>query len=101
VQQVIEVVSAGGRYRIDGHHLEDVMARLNDQHIADIWAYCPRHWPDSRPAKGEPIVTAIRYEELEGQGARVHPVPRTPLVIPVPQEGPDGAGQPPQREAGR
>jgi len=68
------------------------MARLNDQHIADIWAYGPRRWPDSRPVKGEPVVTAIRYEEPEGQGARANPPPRLPLVIPVPQEGPDGAG---------
>jgi hypothetical protein len=83
-------VADGGRYRIEGHHLEDLMAPPNDQHIADILAYCPRRWPDSRPVKGDPIVTAICYEEPEGQGARAH-LPRAPLVIPVPQEGPGGA----------
>jgi hypothetical protein len=71
VPQVIEIVAAGGRYWIEGHHLKDLMARLNDQNIANILAYCPRHWQDSRPAKGDPVVTArIR------KGQVLAPIPR-------------------------
>ena len=78
VPQVIEIIGAGGRYRVEGFHLDELMARLNDQHVREIRAFCPRRWPGQKPGKGGAVVTHIRYEVEEAAragGKTVAPVP--------------------------
>ena len=77
VPQVIEIVGAGGRYRIEGVELEELVARLNDQHVREIRAYCPKRWPGQRPGQDAPVVSHIRYwvDQQGGAGGKTSLVP--------------------------
>ncbi|UEM08030.1 hypothetical protein JL101_035865 (plasmid) [Skermanella rosea] len=64
-QTIALYIRDGSRCLIEGFHLEPVMARLHERHVIEMWAYRADKWPDSKPGKGEPIVTAIRWFQAE------------------------------------
>lgn len=80
VPQVIEIISAAGRYRIEGFCLEETMALLNQQRVSEVRAYCKKRWPGQKPSKGEPIVTKILYMVEQGvKAGGITPVPQSHL----------------------